>query len=104
MNDPKFTPKQSAKKNHKKTPRAVRLTEDALEAITKLKFDAPPHPDHLLDAVLLPVDYYFVTDYPRAGGSVSWALVPDFTIEERFTFPTAPKKDRLISIIPKELS
>jgi hypothetical protein len=98
-----------------KTPRAVRLTEDSLETITKLKFDLPPHPDHLLDAVLLPVDYYFVTDWPggpvmRHGAveivqtPISWALVPDFMLEQRFTFPSPPKKNRLISIVPKETS
>lgn len=93
----------------KTTPRAVKLTADALPMITAgqgVKFDLPPNPDDLLDAITMPgnIEYYFVTECPGVTSSmpISWALVPDFVFNRRFRFATKPSATRLISIIEKE--
>lgn len=92
------------------SPRAVLITEESLEVITRLPLAAPPHPDELLDVVLLPASYYFAVEWPREMRAdtvpdrlrdvpAEWAIVPDFILEARYRFGATPSSTQLTSLV-----
>lgn len=86
-------------------PRAIKLTADSLEIIVNrnMQFDLPPNVDELLDAAVLPVEYYFVTDHPGVTPEkpISWVLVPDFMFHSKFRFADKESPTQLGAILEK---
>lgn len=80
--------------------RAIFFNEDAFDAILK-NTDLTDETilEHYVEHPL--ATYYFVLDFPRGDGTVFWAIVPDFTFDEKFEFVHDPHATRFTEIIKK---